>query len=519
MCITKAQYHGYDSFQSKLNSDIKQIYSIHSLSERSFKSFLCDTFLYGSSMLLALRLKHKIKINSFYKHSFFKSLFGIHIDDFAGKLLKTVIGQKQLIINQERISSSTSPIYGIDKINVQQNNKQFLFDPYFGVSVSSRNVIGLTQQVEYYDENDNNWKMRKICGYDYYRLSEKQNMYTRSYCWKNNTFDKWPSSKIFMPKSVKVGEYELNQLQYFNIAQKKVQLQIDQNSIEHYYSNLQGQADDQNCEGLELTQEIIKDHPFKEAQKSNKIIWFDKNYIYITKNDSSYSGDDIRISFHELVPSEEATVFTSLNKEANIQLGGKYSKITLGEFEIAKQGRISDKNELVKELIKLLDINHYNHQLIQQSSIFNGKEQNNKSYFMRILCILTFIYYLNFADRLELNTYKWGAALSANHFFAINLFKYGIINGKYLNLYLILPYTFAWILYTNQKNKKINNINLESSQQNLQQCTLNQQQQQQDNQIQNQLDQKTLIEQEFRSQNELQFNDMIDQYFIQKQQI
>ncbi|EAR89081.1 transmembrane protein, putative (macronuclear) [Tetrahymena thermophila SB210] len=516
MCIRKTQIEKA-SFKQQFNNNLKSMYSIHSLSEKSFKSFLCDIFFWGSTLLVAQKLKSKIKINSFTKNSFFKSLFGIHIDNYSKKLL-SVINQQQNVFQYQRRFTSTWPIYQIDKVNVQQNANKLLFDPYFGVSASSPNAIGLIQQIEYYDENSNNWKM---FGYSYHRQLEKQNSFEANVFDQIDTIQKlkyyfqtFPKkSNIFIPNSVKVGEHELEVSQYFNIAEKQKQIQIDVNLIESYYESIQKEENQQISELEQLSNNSItfsiinKNHPFKQAQQKNKKIFFEKNYIYITKNLNSYSEEDLRISFHELIPSEEATIFTSQGQSLDVYLGGKYLNLFLYRFQIAKKGRINDKNELVQELIKNLEVTRYG--LQQQTDLSFEQEQNKKNYFLRILAILTLIYYLNFADRLGLNTFKWGSCLSLNHCFAIYLYKYGLINFKFLNLYFLLPYTFAWIMYSNEENKQIRSDN---SQQNQQLCAQDTQQYlQQDIKVESEISQQNFIEQEFRNQNELLFNQLIDQ--------
>ncbi|EAR89079.2 transmembrane protein, putative (macronuclear) [Tetrahymena thermophila SB210] len=446
--------------------------------------------------------------------NFFKSLFRIHIDIFNKKLLST-------INQQQRRFTSTWPIYQIDKVNVQQNTNKLLFDPYFGVSASSPNAIGLIQQIEYYDEKNNNWKNY---GYSYHRQLEKQNLFEDGVFYQIDSTEKqnWifypQTSNIFIPNSVKIGEHKLQESQYFNVAEKQKQIQIDVNLIENYYESIQNEENQQISELEQLPKKLIitfskikENHPFKVAQQQNKKIFFSKNYIYITKNLDSYSDSDQRISFHELIPSEEATIFTSQGQNKEVYLGGKYLKMFLPGFQIAKKGRINDQNELVQELIKNLEVATFG--LYQQIDLCFEQEQNKTNYFLRILAILTLIYYLNFADRLGLNTFKWGLCLSLNHCFAINLYKYGLINFKFLNLYFLLPYTFAWIMYSNEENKQ---IYLDNSQQNQQLCAQNTQQYlQQDIKVES----EKFIEQELRNQNELLFNKIIDQNLNQKPKI
>ncbi|EWS75749.1 transmembrane protein, putative (macronuclear) [Tetrahymena thermophila SB210] len=516
MCLTITQIEK-TSFQQQSNNNLKSMYSIHSLSEKSFKSFFCDIIFWGSSLLVASILKWKININSFTKNSLFKSLFGIHIDIFNKKFLST-------INQQQRRFTSTQPIYQIDKVNVQQNTNKLLFDPYFGVSASSPNAIGLIQQMEYYDEKNNNWKNY---GYSYHRQLEKQNLFEEGVFYQIDRMEiqNWEiyleTSNIFIPNSVKVGEHELEVSQYFNIAERKKQIQIDVNLIENYYESIQKEENQQISELEQLPKRLItfsiikENHPFKVAQQKNKKIIFEKNYIYITKNLNSYSDRDQRISFHELIPSEEATIFISQGQI----MGGKYLNMFLSGFQIAKKGRINDQNELVQELTKNLNLQgtKYRNGIFYQQNVCFEQEQNKKNYFLRILAILALIYYLNFADRLGLNTFKWGSCLSLNHSFAINLYKYGLINFKFLNLYFLLPYTFAWIMYYNEENKQ---IYLDKSQQNQQLCAQDTQQYlQQDIKVESEIGQQKFIEQELRNQNELLFNKIIDQNFNQKPKI
>ncbi|EWS75748.1 transmembrane protein, putative (macronuclear) [Tetrahymena thermophila SB210] len=324
--------------------------------------------------------------------------------------------------------SYNQPIYGTDDIKVGLLNNELIKDPLFGISTQSKDSYGLERRLEMYQQ------------------------------------DKWVSSPLFkiqfIANDIKLGNVDITDINLDKITQESIRLNIDQNQINQaqldYTKRYQGFINNYfipsvrskyerqfqyDQEDMEILIEEI-DELNKKFQGTKRMqVSYDQNFIYYTQEQNKFQQGDFRVSFYELKPYSQISVFTNKlkkryieNQDSDFYLGREYNKIQLHDFEVILPGNVSQL-ELIQYLIQNLEVEMKQGelQLVQKSSQNNNNNKNNqftKSEFLNysLLCAFLFYYYYNFSLRLELDSFSSPLLMTFIHSCSIRMLVYGIIN-------------------------------------------------------------------------------------------